>query len=171
MPRNPLKVRCKAKSRTTGKQCRRWAVKGYSVCYYHGANPKNHGGAPKHNRNAMKHGAYINRLLNEEEETIFQKYYDDLQEDFELDNPADCELAKQACFCYIRLHRALKGGSVEDIYKIDGQYKKRLDILKVIKERREREPMKKTPDEWAADLLEKVRLIKERNKALDMKNK
>ena len=159
MPRNPLKIRCKAKSRTTGKQCRRWAVKGYTVCYYHGANPKNHGGAPKHNRNAMKHGAYINRLLDEEEEATFQKYYDDLQKDFEIDNPADRELAKQACLCYIRLLRALKGGSTEDIYKIDGQFKKKLDILKAIKERRKREPMKKTPDEWAADLLENFRML------------
>jgi hypothetical protein len=82
----------------------------------------------------MKHGAYINRLLGEEEEAIFQKYYDTLQQDFELDNPADCELVKQACLCYIRLLRALKGGSVEDIYKIDGQFKKRLAKLRAIKE-------------------------------------
>jgi hypothetical protein len=62
----------------------------------------------------MKHGAYINRLLDEKEESIFQEYYEAFDEDFELDNPADCELAKQICLRFIRLLRALKGGSAEE---------------------------------------------------------
>jgi hypothetical protein len=119
----------------------------------------------------MKHGAYINRLLDEKEETILQNYYEAFDKDFELDNPSDHELVKQICLCYVRLLRALKGGSTEDIYKIDGQLSKKLAMLKAIEEKRKREPMKKTPDEWAADLLERVRLMEERRKAMDMKNK
>ncbi len=32
-----LKVRCKAKSKQTGEQCRNWAKPGYPVCRFHGA--------------------------------------------------------------------------------------------------------------------------------------
>ncbi len=68
-------IKCKAKSKRTGKQCQRPAVTGYSVCYHHGANPQNHGGPPEGNKNALKHGAYVNKLLDEEEKIIFDEYF------------------------------------------------------------------------------------------------
>lgn len=53
MARNPNKKRCKATNRK-GKRCGNWAVKGYDVCYYHGAR----GGAPKKNKNAVTTGEH-----------------------------------------------------------------------------------------------------------------
>ena len=44
---------CTAKAKSTQKRCTRDAVKGYNVCYVHGANPKNHGGGE------IKHGLYV----------------------------------------------------------------------------------------------------------------
>jgi hypothetical protein len=164
MPKNPSKVRCKARSKTTGEQCRRWSVHGYNVCHYHGANPKNHGGAPKHNRNAMKHGAYVDRLLDAEEEAIFQEYYESLREEFDLAGTAERELAEEAGICYVRLLRAIKGGSAEDIYKIDGLLSKKLARLKASKRKRERDPRKITYEEWVADLLESAQLAEVRDK-------
>jgi uncharacterized protein YjcR len=47
-------LRCRARSKRSGKQCRSPAVRGHSVCRMHGAA----GGAPRGNRNALKHGLY-----------------------------------------------------------------------------------------------------------------
>jgi uncharacterized protein YjcR len=47
-------LRCHARSKRSGLQCRAPAVQGSSVCRMHGAG----GGAPKGNRNALKHGYY-----------------------------------------------------------------------------------------------------------------
>jgi hypothetical protein len=47
-------LRCHAKSKRSGLQCRSPAVRGHSVCRMHGAG----GGAPKGNRNALKHGDF-----------------------------------------------------------------------------------------------------------------
>jgi hypothetical protein len=47
-------LRCRAKSKRSGLQCRSPAVRGHSVCRMHGAG----GGAPRGNRNALKHGEF-----------------------------------------------------------------------------------------------------------------
>jgi len=47
-------LRCRARSKRSGKQCRSPAVRGTRVCRMHGAG----GGAPEGNRNALKHGLY-----------------------------------------------------------------------------------------------------------------
>ena len=46
--------RCTATSKQSGRQCKRFAVTGWSVCRSHGAN----GGAPAGNKNALKTGEY-----------------------------------------------------------------------------------------------------------------
>jgi hypothetical protein len=58
------KLKCKAKAKSTGKQCNRWAVEGYEVCTVHGAGTKkrvndgsrNQPGAP------IKTGRYADKL-------------------------------------------------------------------------------------------------------------
>jgi uncharacterized protein YjcR len=52
-------LRCHAKSKRSGLQCRASAVRGYSVCRMHGAG----GGAPRGNRNALKHGEFTAESL------------------------------------------------------------------------------------------------------------
>jgi hypothetical protein len=62
-------LRCRAKSKRSGKRCRSPAVRGYSVCRLHGAG----GGAPKGNRNALKHGASSAETLALRKEGSLQK--------------------------------------------------------------------------------------------------
>lgn len=65
---------CKAKAKSTGKQCGNGAMAGFAVCRMHGANKKNPGGAPKKNRHAQKHGTYgtlIRDALSEEDRVVY----------------------------------------------------------------------------------------------------
>lgn len=99
MPRNPNKRQCKAKSKRTGERCKKWAVEGYEVCYWHGANPTNRGGAPKGNKNAMKHGLYENVIrdrLTPKEQAVFDAI------------PADPELANELRILRFKLLRLLE---------------------------------------------------------------
>ena len=52
-------LRCRARSKRSGKPCRSPAVKGHSVCRMHGAG----GGGPEGNRNALKHGTFTAETL------------------------------------------------------------------------------------------------------------
>jgi uncharacterized protein YjcR len=56
---NPVALRCHAKSKRSGLQCRAPAVRGYAVCRMHGAG----GGAPRGNRNALKHGGFTTEAI------------------------------------------------------------------------------------------------------------
>ncbi len=54
--------RCTAISKRTGERCRAPAVRGWSVCRFHGAR----GGAPKGERNGMyRHGLYTKEAVEE----------------------------------------------------------------------------------------------------------
>ena len=54
--------RCSARSKRTGERCRAPAVKGWTVCRFHGAG----GGGPKGKRNGMyKHGIYTKEAIEE----------------------------------------------------------------------------------------------------------
>ncbi len=54
--------RCSATSKRTRKRCRAPAVKGWTVCRYHGAG----GGAPKGKRNGQyRHGLYTQEAIAE----------------------------------------------------------------------------------------------------------
>ncbi len=151
--------RCKAKSKKTGKQCQRFAVDGYKVCYHHGANPNNHGGAPNGSKNAMTYGAYVNKLLDDEEQEIFDEFYNQLNEDFVLNKSSDAMSAQMACIYFVRLIRAIKGNNAETMNKVDLLLSRKLSELKATKDKREGETinLNTTPAEWAANLLEKVR--------------
>ena len=57
-----LSPRCSARSKRTRKRCRAPAVKGWTVCRFHGAG----GGGPKGERNGMyKHGLFTNEAIAE----------------------------------------------------------------------------------------------------------
>lgn len=57
-----LSPRCSARSKRTRKRCRAPAVKGWTVCRFHGAG----GGGPKGKRNGnYKHGFYTNEAIQE----------------------------------------------------------------------------------------------------------
>jgi hypothetical protein len=73
--------RCKAKSKQSGEQCRRWASPGFDVCAIHGG--KSHAGGPGHPR-ATK-GGYYSKLLP----TGLRKSYDKVLSDPETLNAAE----------------------------------------------------------------------------------
>ncbi len=57
-----LSPRCSARSKRTRKRCRAPAVKGWTVCRFHGAG----GGGPRGTRNGMyKHGLNTNEAIEE----------------------------------------------------------------------------------------------------------
>ena len=102
------------------------AVTGYSVCYMHGANPKNHGGAPNGNKNAMIHGIFSNDLQDEEEKQLYQEYYQALQKDFELNNSSDRMTCQMVCIFFIRLRRAVNHGKTSDIAMMESLVRNQL---------------------------------------------
>jgi len=54
--------RCTATSKRTGRSCQAPAVRGWTVCRFHGA----HGGGPKGKRNgAYRHGLYTKEALED----------------------------------------------------------------------------------------------------------
>ncbi len=155
------KIRCKAKSKRTGKQCQRFVVDGYKVCYHHGAGA----GPPKENKNALKHGAYVNKLLDEEEKKIFDEYFQKLNDDFILNSSSDQMSAELACIYFVKLHRIIKdGNSPEGIYKMDLLVRNQLKDLKATKDKREGDTinLKTSPADWVADFMEKAKKAEER---------
>jgi len=152
------KIKCEANSKRTGKQCRRFAMPGYSVCYMHGANPQNHGGAPKGSKNAMTHGIFSNDLQDDEEKQLYQEYYQALQKDFELNNSSDRMTCQMACIFFIRLRRAINQGKSSDIALMESLVRNQLKDLKATRDKREEDVgnLKTSPAEWAANLLKEV---------------
>ncbi len=160
MSNTSQKIRCKAKSKRTGKPCHHWAMTGYKVCYNHGAK----GGAPKGSKNAMTHGAYVNELLDEKEKIIFDEYYQQLNSDFTLNDSSDRMSAELACIYFVKLTRAIKGGNGEVIYKMDLLVRNQLKDLKATKDKREGDTInvKTSPAEWVADFMEKAKIAEKR---------
>jgi uncharacterized protein YjcR len=158
---NPNAKRCKAKSKRSGKQCKNVAVTGYDVCRIHGANPKNHGGPPENNKNAMTYGAYVNKVLDDDELVVFREFYNLLHQDFILNKSSDRMSAELACIYFVKLNRAINSGNAEAIYKMDLLVRNQLKDLKATKDKREGEAsgLQTTPAEWAASLLEKYRKL------------
>ena len=164
--------RCKARMKNGGGRCTHPAVRGYAVCRMHGANPKNHGGAPpekmRGNLNGLKHGAYVKRLLNEEDHHLFDTMLESIRQDFDLNDSTDQMQAAMAAFYYTRWRRAAEGGSDAALTTYDALIRKQLESLKVT--RAQRDPETKscgTPAEWAAALLERVREAKKRKDSAD----
>lgn len=154
--------RCTAKSKQTGQRCKRPVTPGYRVCYYHGANPKNHGGCPpekaKGNLNALKHGFFAKRILNEEEQRLFDEIVAQLHDDFVLNNSSDLIAVETMGLALVQLSRAMKGGNVQAAETFDRMVRSHLRDLKATKIAREGETvsLKTTPAEWATAILEKI---------------
>ena len=162
--------RCKARMKNGGGRCTHPAVRGYKVCRMHGANPKNRGGAPpekmRGNLNGLKHGAYVKRLLNEEDHHLFDTMLESIRKDFDLNDSTDQMQATMAAFYYTKWHRAAAGGSDSAVAMFDGLIRKQLESLKVTRAQREPETNScGTPAEWAVALLERVREAKRKGKS------
>jgi len=147
--------RCTARSKQTGERCKRRAAPGKTVCYMHGAR----GGAPKGNLNAMLHGAYVQRILNADEQRIHEMFVSALRKDFELNDSSDEVSAQMAAMAFVQYVRALKGGSAKSADIFDAMVLRHLKSLKATKITREGEGKEPTttPAQWAAELIQEVR--------------
>ena len=159
--------RCTAKSKSTGKRCMQPAVKGYTVCRFHGANPKNHGGAPpekmRGNLNALKHGAYVKKLLTDEEKAIFEFALESIHNDFDLNQSTDMMQASMAAFYFTKWHCAVMGNADAAIGNFDVLFRKQLEALKATRAQRDTNTGPgTTPAEWAVALLARVKETKEK---------
>jgi len=146
--------RCTAKSKRTGERCKRPAAPGKRVCYMHGAR----GGGVKGNLNGMTHGAYVKRVLNEEEQRIHDGFIARIRGDFTLNDSSDEIAVEMAAISYIQFLRAQKAGN-EDAANVQARIvRDSLKDLKATKITREGETkgLTTTPAQWAAELIQEV---------------
>jgi hypothetical protein len=144
--------------KSTGERCTHPAVSGYSVCRMHGANPKNHGGGQPGNLNPLKHGAYVKKMLTDEEKAIFEDILAAIHRDFDLNESTDLAQAAMAAFYYAKWHCAVLGNANAAIGEFDVLFRKQLECLKTTRAQRDTGGgQQTTPAEWAVALLESVR--------------
>ena len=150
--------RCKAKTKSTGERCTHPAVEGYAVCRFHGANPKNKGGGQPGNLHGLTHGAYVKRLLDEQDRELFDQTLDAIRRDFDLNDSTDQIQAAMASFYFTRWYRAIEGKADAAIGSFDVLLRKQLESLKTTRAQRDTGGGPQTsPAEWAVALLESVR--------------
>lgn len=156
--------RCTARSKQTGERCKRRVTPGYRVCYYHGANPKNRGGCPpekaKGNLNGLKHGFFAKRILNEDEQRLFDDIVAQLHQDFVLNESSDVIAIEAMGLALVQYSRAMEAGNAQAAETFDRMVRSHLKDLKATKLAREGETtsnLNTSPAEWATALLEKIR--------------
>jgi len=155
--------RCKARSKRSGQRCKFPVVQGYPVCRYHGANPNNPGGGQPGNLNALKHGAYVKKLLTDEEKAIFEDLLASIHRDFDLNESTDLAQASMAAFYYAKWHCAVLGNAEAAVGNYDVLFRKQLECLKTTRAQREMSTGPgTTPAEWAVALLARVKESKEK---------
>lgn len=154
---------CKAKSKRTGQRCKRAAVPGKSVCYYHGGastGPRTPEGRERCSLAAMVHGAYVERVLTADEQAIYDGFLAQMREDFELNNSSDEVAVLMAAMAFIQSCRAHKAGNAQAAEIFDRMVRNNLKDLKATKIAREGETttnLNTSPAEWATALLESIR--------------
>ena len=147
---------CNAKSKKTGNTCGNWAINGKKVCRIHGGlstSPKNPARQPN-NQHARKYGSYIAEILKKDI-WIFEKFYNTLHQDFELNNSTDKMATELACMYFVKIIQAQREGDIPSADTHDRMCRLQLKDLKATKSAREGEivTLKTSPAEWAANLL------------------
>ena len=153
---------CTAQSKHTGERCKRSAVHGKTVCAVHGAG----GGAPDGNLNAIVHGAYVRRVLDEEEQQIYDAFLEQLREDFTLNGSSDEAAAHMTAISLLQFMRASTAGKESAAETHARIFRNNLKDLKATKITREgaTPECKTTPAEWASALVAKARAADEKAK-------
>lgn len=91
------RMRCTAKSKQTGFQCKNWAEPGQKVCRFHGGKtPKKTEEQKQYlygNIHRLTHGIYSNQFLTPEEYDFFVNVMEAWTEEYNLDTPNQLLLA------------------------------------------------------------------------------
>ena len=122
----------------------------------HGANA----GPPLGNLNGLVHGAYVKRVLSEEELAIHGAFLAKIREDFELNNSSDEVAVLMAAMAFVQYSRAVEAGNADAAERFDRMVRSNLKDLKATKLAREGETsnsLNTSPAEWATALLEQIR--------------
>ena len=130
-----------------------------------GAPSKRGPGAPKGNLNRLVHGAYLQKLLTPEEFALFEQTMADIHATFELNESSDAMLVIMCAFDFVKWYRALAAADEEMQMKYRREVVALLESLKATRDKREGTTLEiKTPAEWAAEMLGKVRAASEKPK-------
>jgi hypothetical protein len=131
-PHSKKKNICGAKAKSTGKKCQRsagWGTDhpGSGRCRLHGGastGPKTQEGKKKAAANSLKHGAYSDKLLNDQEKEIYDLLWDNTIEKYKLDddNALHMSVLNRACITYIKLLR-LDEWELKEEFRIHGEEK------------------------------------------------
>jgi hypothetical protein len=172
MPLKNISTRCKARSKRVGEQCQNPAVRGYEVCYHHGANPKNRGGrskgcdnsksrkgsAPEGNSNARKHGAYSPKLTLEEF-SVYEHFLSEYLEDVPNPSVTDRRALERLAVLETKWHTAISQNAPPDALDVLHRLLHReLKALQVTRESKDTSSTAgTTPAEVVAALMLKVR--------------
>jgi uncharacterized protein YicC (UPF0701 family) len=107
----------------------------------------------------MVHGAYVKRVLTEEEQEIHDDFIAKIRADFTLNDSSDEIAVRMAAISYVQFLRAQQAGKEEAANVQARIVRESLKDLKATKITREGEgaDLKTTPADWATALLEKVR--------------
>lgn len=148
--------KCKAKSKQAQRQCRNLAMNGKEVCYFHGGKstgPKKPA-RPFGNKHAEKYGAYVSEITKKDL-WIFERFFDTLHSDFDLNNSTDKMATELACMYFTKIIAALREEDQPTADNFDRMCRMQLKDLKATKSAREGEvvTLKTSPAEWAANLL------------------
>lgn len=112
------------------------------------------------NVNTLKHGIYANRLLSDDEKSLFHTIVEQLYKDFTFNGSSDFAQVELVALYQIRLARALENGDIRAAERFDRMIRAHLRDLKATKNIREGSgprDLDTTPAEWAASLLEKLK--------------
>ena len=104
---------CKARSKRTGERCKRAAVPGKRVCYYHGGastGPRTPEGRERCSLAAMVHGAYVEKVLDEREQRLYDGFLAKMREDFDLNRSSDEVAVLMAAMSFVQFCRAQQAG-------------------------------------------------------------
>lgn len=110
--------------------------------------------------NALKHGIYANRLLADDEKSLFHGIVEQLYKDFTFNGSSDFLQVELVALYQIKLARAIQTGDTRAAERFDRMIRAHLKDLKATKNIREGngpKDLETTPAEWATALLGKLK--------------
>jgi hypothetical protein len=125
--------------------------------------------------NRMKHGIYAARFLTAEEKEIFESMIERFHAEYVLNSSADFIQLELACLYYTQLGRAIALEEWQTAERLDTMMRRHLADLKATKKSREGEThpgsvQSSNVNEWAQQLLEKVKARKDEIDAAEIKS-